>query len=121
MYSNVPAAKLNMSRRLFTVVIYNDESYVRWLLDTHHTIDINAVGGSHLCRTALGIAVWRGHEGIVTLLLDRGADINSVQMHALGVAAYKGYEKIVTLLLNRGADVNTVGGAFGTALGVATY
>ncbi|KAF8430347.1 hypothetical protein EV426DRAFT_581116 [Tirmania nivea] len=64
------------------------------------------------------------NERIVTLLLDRGADVNTVggtYGTALGVAAYIENERIVTLLLGRGADVNTVGGTYGTALGAAAY
>ena len=128
----MPTAKLNMSRKLFDAVQFQDELDVRRLLDSDHTIDINAVGGYDSAsdvfrlntRTALGIAAFRGHTGVVALLLDRGADVNTVggkYATALGMAAYWGYKEILTLLLDRGADINIVGGTYGTALGVAAY
>jgi hypothetical protein len=54
------------------------------------------------------LAVCKGYEEIVTLLLDRGADINAKDkdgVTALWLAVCKGYEEIVTLLLDRGADI----------------
>ena len=69
-----------------------------------------------------------GKLEIVTLLLDRGADVNITfdgghYGTALGAAAYGGELEIVTLLLDRGADVNITfnGGYFGTALGAAVF
>ena len=60
--------------------------------------------------------------GIVELLLDRGADVNTVGGRygtALTAAASVCDIKTVKLLLDRGADVNTVGGRYGTALTAA--
>ena len=71
-----------------------------------------------------GAAASRENKEIVSLLLDRGADINAVGGDygtALGAAAFTGEEKIVSLLLDRGADINAVGGKYGTALGVAAF
>ena len=39
----------------------------------------------------------------------------------LGAAAYFGKEAMVSLLLDRGADINVVGGQYGTALCAAVY
>lgn len=53
----------------------------------------------------------------MSLLLGRGADINTVGSKygsALGVAAYMGYENIVSLPLGRGANVTFVGGRYKT-------
>ena len=59
--------------------------------------------GSHSCSN-------KGHVEIVTLLLQRGADINKVDRRcgwtALTYAAEEGQLEIVTLLVERGADVN---------------
>ncbi|KAF8417649.1 ankyrin repeat-containing domain protein [Tirmania nivea] len=73
-------------------------------------------------QNALYPASGAGKFHIVTLVLDRGADVNLSGGHygsALGAAANKGSLEIVTLLLDRGADVNLSGGMYGTALGAA--
>ena len=74
--------------------------------------------------TALNMAAFEGNEKIMSLLLDRGADINAVggtYGTALSAAAYRGREMIVSLLLDQGADVHIVGGDYGTALAAAAY
>ena len=62
------------------------------------------------------------HKG-VSLLLDRGADINAGADEyetALGAVARSwGKGHILTLLLDRGADINAVGSFYGTALATA--
>ncbi|KAJ7278295.1 ankyrin repeat domain-containing protein [Mycena rebaudengoi] len=81
----------------------------------------NALGG--VSGTALQAASYRGHEAVVQLLLNRGADLNAqggYYGHALQAASYEGHEAVVQLLLNRGADVNAQGGRFWTALQAAS-
>ena len=59
--------------------------------------------------TALMWAARTGHEAVVRLLLEEGADVNAKNKSgetALMGAANKGYETIVRLLLEKGADVN---------------
>lgn len=61
-------------------------------------------------RPVLHQAVNLGHEEMVKLLLDSGADVN-IEHHddertALHIAAGKGNDKLVQLLLDRGANVN---------------
>jgi len=73
---------------------------------------------------ALGMAAFRGFKEVMVLLLDRGADVDTVCPHkhygtALGAASYWGREEIVALLLDRGANINIVGGTWGTALAMA--
>ena len=73
---------------------------------------------------SLLIALKEREESIVRLLLDRGANINTVWGEfgtALTMAAYGREMDLVRLLLDRGADVNMVGGKFGTALAAAAY
>lgn len=65
--------------------------------------------------TALAIAMMQawayGRLGVVSLLLDRGADVNAHAVsgsygNAFCAVAYGGKETIVKLLLDRGADAN---------------
>jgi ankyrin repeat protein len=95
--------------------------------------------------TALQVAAYRGHEGVVRLLLDNGADVNVTSswravssvgpivsepdpwiggnMHfstALQAACAR-HERIVRLLLDKGADINARGEYINTALQVAAY
>ncbi|KAL1966418.1 hypothetical protein VTN77DRAFT_4560 [Rasamsonia byssochlamydoides] len=61
------------------------------------------------CTNSLTCAARRGHDEIVRLLLDRGANINArgrFSMTALQEAASEGNKAVVQLLLARGADVN---------------
>ncbi|TVY23462.1 Ankyrin repeat domain-containing protein [Lachnellula hyalina] len=78
-------------------------------------------------NTPLHWAALGGHEQMVTLLLDLGADINTRNNEystcgstPLMVAARNGHERLVRLLLNKGSDVNgtnkTEGGALEEAV-----
>ncbi|KAF8451222.1 hypothetical protein BGX38DRAFT_1269487 [Terfezia claveryi] len=86
------------------------------------SLDVDLVihsGGRY--GTALCTAATWGKLEMVTLLLDRGADINltsgGTYGTALCAAAAWGKLEMVTLLLDRGADINlTSDGEFGTAL-----
>ncbi|OAQ63778.1 ankyrin repeat-containing protein [Purpureocillium lilacinum] len=93
--------------------------------------------------TALLEAAWEGHNNVVALLLDRGANINfrgsidrttvellysecaninnqgAIQGTALHAASYQREEAVVKLLLSRGADATIQGGLGGTALQAA--
>jgi cytohesin len=79
--------------------------------------DVNAAPESSY--TALHAAARKGHEGVVRLLLDRGARTDRIWQFngaaPLGVAARAGHRAVAELLLARGADVNAVGN-YGTAL-----
>lgn len=74
-------------------------------------MDVDAWCPGH--GTALVAACEDGHEDIVKLLLDRGADINrethvcSNQIRtALQTASLRGHVRLVELLLNRGANID---------------
>ncbi|KAK6064039.1 aldo/keto reductase [Seiridium cupressi] len=60
-------------------------------------------------RTPLSYGAEKGHAEIVTLLLDKAADLHSEddqEMTPLTVAALRGHESIVSLLLEKGADAD---------------
>jgi ankyrin repeat protein len=76
--------------------------------NVHMNVDIRDEEG----RTPLSHAAREENIGIATMLLDRGADVNSVddiQWTPLMVAAEVGLEAVGSLLLQRGANPNTCG------------
>ncbi|KAL4793151.1 hypothetical protein BDV19DRAFT_231391 [Aspergillus venezuelensis] len=82
---------------------------------------INAQGGRY--GNALQAASFRGHEKMVQILLDQGADVNAQggrYGNALQAASSEGHEKLVQILLDQGADVNAQGGQYGNALQAAS-
>lgn len=83
---------------------------------------IDAQGGFY--GHALQAASIRGHEKVVQMLLDRGADINAqggTYSNALQAASYRGHKKVVQMLLDRGADINAQDGFSDNALVAASY
>jgi ankyrin repeat protein len=81
---------------------------------------------SSMCEgeTPLSRAIRREHVGMVRLLLERGADANTVDADgilALHIAAMRGYEDVVSLLLASGADASRVSRPGWTALMQASY
>ena len=69
--------------------------------------------------TLLMFAARYGHERVVELLIQHGAEINlqnSVGDTALMRAAQHGHERVVELLLRHGADINLQNSGGGTAL-----
>ncbi|KAL4867877.1 hypothetical protein BDV12DRAFT_186298 [Aspergillus spectabilis] len=89
-----------------------------WREDSKKNNMINTKGGR--CGNALQAASFRGHEKVVQILLDQGADINAQGGHygnALQAASIRGQEKVI--LLDQGADVNSQGGGYGNALQAA--
>jgi ankyrin repeat protein len=90
---------------------------VSLLCDPTSHQDVCNVGGVY--HTALQAAANFGHEKIVEILIDSGADINCWGGEfgtALIAAAYNGHEETVEILIASGADVECRGGGFGTAL-----
>ena len=85
--------------------------------------DIGAQGegfANALCAASEG-----GHEKVVQMLLDKGADINintqgELYDNALCAALQEGYEKIVQMLLDKGPDFDAQNGYYGNALYVAS-
>ncbi|RMZ68355.1 ankyrin [Pyrenophora seminiperda CCB06] len=76
-------------------------------------------------QNLLYLAAEHGHQRMVKLLLNKGADINAkagYDVHALQAASYRGQEAVVKLLLDNGANVNynTWGGRHINALQAAS-
>jgi ankyrin repeat protein len=70
--------------------------------------DIDALGGP-VGRPALIIAIQRGHEGVVRLLLEKGCDLHAqseMYGNALYWASFLGSAALVEILLEFGAEVN---------------
>ena len=70
-------------------------------------------------KTLLCLAAEHGHERMVKLLLDKGADVNAQDGeygNALRAASARGHETVVKLLLDRNANVNAQGRRYGNAL-----
>ncbi|KAJ7229573.1 ankyrin repeat-containing domain protein [Mycena haematopus] len=68
------------------------------------------------------VASYYGHTKIVSILLDKGADINAtggIYGSALQAAAAGGHIEIVSILLDKGADINAAGEGYGIALQAA--
>ncbi|KAK7229785.1 hypothetical protein V2G26_001955 [Clonostachys chloroleuca] len=68
---------------------------------------INAKNGRD--GTALQAASAEGHEEIVRLLLDHGAEIDLTDQSALYMASQNGHEAIVQLLLQKGIEADAAG------------
>jgi ankyrin repeat protein len=100
---------------------YGHERVVRKLLDYGFQVDLCL---SKEQNTALEVASEQGHQGVVSLLLKRKADVNHVSLSygtALRAAALRGHSHIVQTLLNSGAEPNILHGeSRATALHLAS-
>lgn len=94
---------------LHDAAVAGDAAEVRRLLDAGADPNSEGVG------TPLYFAAQRGHEEVVALLVEGGADVNAVTRFgtALQIAARGNRTSIVRILLQAGADPNLAGGEEG--------
>ncbi|KAF7510973.1 hypothetical protein GJ744_005519 [Endocarpon pusillum] len=108
------------------IVAFNGHDVIlRMILDAE-SVDLEALdqGG----RTALIWAAELGHEKVVEILLDMGAEVDAQgggeneedYGNALQAASLEGHQKVVEMLLDKGAEVNAQGGDYGNALQAAS-
>jgi hypothetical protein len=100
--------------RFHHAVDYGQVDEVEAFLANPGEVDVNYMRGRYY--SALQVAVMRGYERVVQILLEHGADVSAVNaqndtaLHtALCSPNHKRYERIVLALLLHGADVNTHG------------
>ncbi|KAJ7289875.1 ankyrin repeat-containing domain protein [Mycena rebaudengoi] len=75
--------------------------------------------GASIESISLVHACAKGYNGIVRILLERGADVSTVDKKhgtSLQIASTNGFMDIVHLLLEKNADVNAISGEFASAL-----
>ncbi|KAK5947991.1 hypothetical protein OHC33_010975 [Knufia fluminis] len=93
------------------------------VLDRVYNLDASSNAQRARYSNALQAASAGGHEKVVQILVEQGADVNTQGGHfgnALQAASARGHEKVVQMLLERGADVNAQAGYFGNALYAAS-
>lgn len=84
--------------------------------ETESALDIYKNRPWTVCAPPLHRAAWRGHVGVVSLLLQAGAVVDARRSGstALQEAAFRGHAGVVRILLDAGADVNADDGGFGS-------
>lgn len=89
------------STALMEVGVRNNVDLAAWLLD--HGADLHAQ--DTIGDTPLNWAAYYGHDDLVQLYLDRGADwsVSGRQGNAIDIAIHRGHQELVRLLIERGA------------------
>ena len=102
------------NRQLFCAIDCGRASKIESLLQSGHA-NVNCPPNGHYdCESPLHLAVTKGFNNIVKLLLDNNADVtykHSISGEtALGIAIRLGNSVLVKLLVDYKADINDVGG-----------
>jgi ankyrin repeat protein len=91
---------------IFQATARGDVNKVARLLDAEPHL-LEAREGRRTDAKLLLLAAQRGHVGVVSLLLERGAEVNAPGRYgytALHEAAWEGHEEVVNVLLSSGVD-----------------
>ena len=70
-------------------------------------------GKNNYGQTPIWLAAKYGHDTMVELLINKGANLNAQDEHhgsALYTASERGHEQVVKLLLDKGAEIKAQGG-----------
>jgi hypothetical protein len=103
---NVNAKNENGLTALMAACALNNLAYAAALIE--RGADINAVDKEG--RSALGLAISQQHTDVINLLFQKEASATPDGLSPLLPAAMQGNEDAVRILLDRGADVNSVDG-----------
>ncbi|KAK5467499.1 hypothetical protein LTS15_000472 [Exophiala xenobiotica] len=93
---------------LLTYLLEHDEHIILDILCASGNFDSELTGKDG--RTALSLAAKKGHEAIVRVLLERGAELDSkdnIGWTPLSWAARNGHEAVVRVLLEMGAELDS--------------
>ena len=114
---DMDAAGTELGEDLVDAICRGDEGAVRAWLDGNGRVNSTLGGG-----TALMFAASHGHERLVNILVQAGANITHQDTDgdtALMSAADNGHEKVADLLIRHGADADQQNCCGGTALMIA--
>lgn len=126
-YVNFERDSNSIANPLYYASLLGFDKIVRELLNTcqddtaENQSLINTQGG--LYGNALQAASSDGHEKVVQMLIDAGANVNAqggYHGNALQAASTNDHNKVVQMLIDAGADVNAQGGFYGNALQAAS-
>lgn len=98
------------SNRLYEAVVNNSIDSIRSFLDaggspdvTVHQVDTSKSDLAHWSGTMLQLAIQAGHDAIVAMLLEAGADVEKVELYGspLQLATDQGMSMLVLQLINK--------------------
>lgn len=92
---------------LWDAVLHNRVAIVKMLLDIGANVNEDPYNLTISTSSALQLAALQGHDHLIRLLLDHGADMRASWGYsgdALQIAAKRGHEEAVQALIERGAD-----------------
>ena len=111
----------NVPRPLYYASLLGLGQIANELVSRRALANLNLAEGHY--GSAFAAASAEGHQEVVQMLLENGADVNMAGGEygsALASASANGRKEVVQMLLENGADVNMAGGEYGSALASAS-